>query len=469
MSVVRPDGTLVSGPADPATRTELSGSPATERDGASAHQEMPGAVSAPVSRLVESERFVEREIVGSGGMGHVVRAFDCQLRRDVAIKVLTAERSSNASDVERFINEARITGQLEHPYIVPVYELGTDDQGQHFLCMRLVAGETLESTLDWAGPARLEPSMLADLLQIFGKVCDAVSFAHSRGVVHRDLKPSNVMISDFGQVYVVDWGVARSSGIAAAPSERRVQADRDPDAPGTVLGTPCYMAPEQLRGLHRQVDERTDVFALGAILYKILTGRPPLGAQDLAGIRRGLTRVNVLPPEQAGPDLNVPAELSRIALKAMAHEKEDRYASVAELKGDVDRFQRGAWYLPQARFVAGSTVVRQGDPGESAFIIVKGECVVYRTDGSGKEIVLRQMGPGDVFGETAVLSHKTRTASVRAETDVVVMVVTADILSNALGLNFWMGSFVRALADRFCELDERLRELEQGLPPAETL
>jgi serine/threonine-protein kinase len=227
------------------------------------------------------------------------------------------------------------------------------------------------------------------------------------------------------------------------------------------------MAPEQLRGLHQQVDQRTDVFALGAILYKLLTGRPPIAPQDLAGIRRGQAKVRVIPPEQVGPDLNVPAELSRIALKAMAHEKDDRYPSVAELKAEVDRFLRGAWYMPQARFAPGAMVVRQGDPGESAFIIVTGECLAYRTDGSGKEIVLRKMGPGDVFGETAVLSHKTRTASVRALTDVVLMVVTAEILSNALGRNFWMGSFVRALADRFCELDERLRELELGVPPSE--
>jgi CRP-like cAMP-binding protein len=465
MNAVRPDGTLVSGDADPTTRTESPDSIGARTsndlsDGAGERLSRATGQSAR-AQLIDSNRFVEREVIGSGGMGFVMRAFDQHLRRDVAIKVLTPERAASSPDVERFVNEARITGQLEHPYIVPIYELGTDDQGQHFLCMRLVAGETLEATLDWAGATRLEPNMLADLLQIFGKICDAVSFAHSCGVIHRDLKPSNVMISDFGQVYVVDWGVARSSGIASA-GERQVQAERDSDPPGTMLGTPCYMAPEQLRGLHHLIDERTDVFALGAILYKILTGRPPLAAADLAAIRRGHAKVSVLPPEQLIDDLNLPAELSRIALKAMSHEKDDRYPSVSELKSDVERFQRGAWHLPQVRFAAGAPVVHQGDVGDSAFIIVKGQCVAYRTDGGGNEIILRQMGPGDVFGETAVLSHKPRTASVRALTDLVVMVVTADILSNALGLNFWMGSFVRALADRFCELDERLRELEKG-------
>ncbi|HEY3592742.1 MAG TPA: serine/threonine-protein kinase, partial [Polyangiaceae bacterium] len=382
--------------------------------------------------------------------------------RDVAIKVLTPERAGNSSDVDRFVNEARITGQLEHPYIVPIYELGIDGRGQHFLCMRLVAGETLEATLDWAGPGRLEPNMLADLLQIFGKVCDAVSFAHNSGVIHRDLKPSNVMISDYGQVYVVDWGVALSSAQPSGRGERQVHAERESDPPGTMLGTPSYMAPEQLRGLHNLVDERTDVFALGAILYKILAGKPPHGGTDLAAVRRGQAKIRVLPPEQVGEDLEVPAELSRIALKAMSHEKEDRYASVAALKSDVERFQRGSWHLPQVSYGSGATVVREGDVGDSAFIIVKGTCIAYRVDGDGSEVVLREMGPGDVFGETAVLSNKPRTASVRATTNLLVMVVTADILSNALGLNFWMGSFVRALADRFCELDERLRDLEKN-------
>ncbi len=425
----------------------------------------------------ETSRFVERELIRAGGMGTVVRAFDKDLSRDVAMKVLSEELAANKEESERFIAEARITGQLEHPHIVPVYEFGSNPRGGRFLCMRLVGGKTLEETLHEAGIARLETDRLTDLLQILVKVCQAVSFAHSRGIIHRDLKPSNVMISDFGQVYVLDWGVARSDP-SADPTGARVDlgnqsqetAERDP--PGVMVGTPSYMAPEQLWGLHDEVGERTDVFALGAILYQILTGRPPRLPESERPVL-GKVTFDIRPPEAVVRGAAVPAELSRIALKAMSHLARDRHASVREFTADVERFLRGSWHLPRAHFAAGTMILRQGDPGESAYIIVEGRCVALRNDGEA-EVALREMGPGDVFGETAVFSNKPRTASVRALSDMVVMVVTGDILSNALGLNFWMGAFVKALADRFREVDERLRKHEETArrrstrpPPAE--
>jgi serine/threonine protein kinase len=154
--------------------------------------------------LLASDRFIEREVIGEGGMSLVIRAFDTLLQRDVALKVLPRDGRAGKDGVARLAEEARITGRLEHPNIVPVHDFGIDERGARFLCMKLVLGETLEDTLSWVGAGRLEPDFLADLLDIFGKVCDAVAFAHSRGVLHRDLKPSNIMISDFGQVYVVD-------------------------------------------------------------------------------------------------------------------------------------------------------------------------------------------------------------------------------------------------------------------------
>jgi len=332
--------------------------------------------------------------------------------------------------------------------------------------MRLVQGRTLEDSLNDAGNARLETDRLADFLQILVKVCEAVSFAHSRGVIHRDLKPSNVMMSDFGQVYVLDWGVARPA-IREPKSERpgvdlgSEGRDSEPDAPGTLVGTPCYMAPEQLRGQHDEVDERTDVFALGATLYQILTGQPPRLPESIRSILMGEGRFEIAPPETVVPDATIPGELSRIALKAMSHERERRYLSVGEMKAEIERFLRGSWHLPRTVFSAGATIITEGEAGESAYIIVEGKCVCFRKE-EDTEVTLREMGPGDVFGETAVLSSKPRTASVRALTDVEVMVVTGDILSNALGLNFWMGSFVKALAERFREVDERLRQIEQG-------
>jgi len=156
----------------------------------------------------------------------------------------------------------------------------------------------------------------------------------------------------------------------------------------------------------------------------------------------------------------VPAELSRIALRALAVDPADRYASVADLQRDVEAFQRGSWELPRTVLPAGSTIVSEGEPGNAAYVIVEGRCMAYRVE-QGVEITLRIMGPGDVFGETAVFSDKPRTASVKAVTDVVLLVVTREVLSNAVGLRSWVGSFVKALADRFREVDERLRASER--------
>lgn len=418
--------------------------------------------------LGETNRFDELDLIGTGGMGLVVRAFDKDLRREVAIKVLAPQWLGSETETERFCAEARITGQLEHPYIIPVYELGTNGRGARFLCMKLVHGKTLEDALDEWGAARLGSDRLADLLDVFVKVCDAVAYAHSRGIIHRDLKPSNIMLGDFGQVYVVDWGVARPRAQAAGSWGPRAGAsiDGEPssEVPGSLVGTLCYMAPEQLSGRIDQLDERTDVFGLGATLYQILAGRAPRETREIVGIiaRGGL--VEITPPEQVVRGAVVPAELSRIALKAMAFGPEDRYPSVNDLKADVERFQRGTWRLPHAQFSAGTLIIREGDPGTEAHIIVRGTCIAFSGDGPS-EAVLREMGPGDVYGETAVFSNKPRSASVRAVTDVEVMVVTSDLLSNALGLNQWMGRFVKALADRFREVDEKLRHLNGRAVP----
>jgi eukaryotic-like serine/threonine-protein kinase len=427
---------------------------------------VPLEIIEPHVSTLENERFLERAVVGRGGSGIVLRAFDRVMLREVAIKVLDPELADDGSEVDRFAEEARINGQLEHPNIVPVYELGLDRRKRRFLCMKFVEGVTLEEALNRLGDERIEPSHLAKFLQVFVKVCDAVSFAHSRGVIHRDLKPTNVMISDFGQVYVLDWGIARLRPPEAGRGGPRVlvSADRaeqsELDPPGSLVGTAGYMSPEQLHGHHDKLDERTDVFALGATLYQVLTGQPPLTPEIVRAIRMNKSPPPIAPPDRVVPGARVPPELSRIALRALSFDPDDRYSSVVELQRDIEAFQRGAWELPRMALPAGSMVVTEGDAGNAAYVILEGRCVAYRVDGA-TEVELRVMNPGDVFGETAVFSEKPRTASVKALTDVVLLVVTREVLSNALGLSSWMGAFVKALADRFRELDERLRTIER--------
>jgi eukaryotic-like serine/threonine-protein kinase len=444
--------------------TKVSGQP-SDAPPAAAPAERP-------SSILETDRYTEHEVIGRGGSSTVIRAFDNEILRYVAVKILDPEVAGDGSQVDRFAEEARITGQLEHPSIVPVYELGHDRRGRRFLAMKLIQGATLGKTLDQLGEARLEPAHLAELLQVFIKACDAVSFAHSRGVIHRDLKPSNIMISDFGQVYVLDWGIARLRPRHEGHEGPRVRVSplhaehSELDPPGSLVGTACYMAPEQLHGHHEALDDQTDVFALGATLYQVLTGQPPLTPEIVRAVWGRKKPPAIVPPDRADTTGRVPPELSRIAMRAIAYDPANRYRSVTDLKRDIEAFQRGAWDLPRIAVTAGSVILTEGEPGDTAYVILEGHCTAYRLEGAS-ELELRHMGPGEVFGETAVFSHKPRTASVRAATDTVLLKVTGDVLSRALGLNSWMGAFVRALADRFREADQRLRGRERQNGSAE--
>ena len=254
------------------------------------------------------ERYEVREPIGHGGMGTVYRAWDRTLGREVALKVLRADVSSEDAAV-RLEREARILARLEHPGIVPVHEVGTLPDGRVYYIMKLVRGQRLH---DFARTASR-----ADMLRAFVRVCETVGFAHARGVVHRDLKPSNIMVGGFGEVLVLDWGIARVRGTPDGKGDRVEPAavpDRDgaETGPGVVLGTPGFMAPEQARGDAAQIDERTDVYALGAILRAVVGSG---GATGLA-----------------------PRPLAAIWDRAMAPDPGARYASAAELAAEVTRF-----------------------------------------------------------------------------------------------------------------------------------
>ncbi len=417
----------------------------------------------PAGHGCVTERFDDLGEIGRGGMNTVHRVFDKYLLRDTALKVLDPAIDTGDYRARRFLEEARVTGQLEHPNIVPVHELGTDDEGVLYFSMKLVQGDTLGQQIAGAGERRLEPDVLAHFLQVLVKVCEAVSFAHSKGVVHRDLKPANIMVGEFGQVYLMDWGIAR---IANTNSTDGVQlhalATAPDDAPAdTIVGTPRYMAPEQAEGRHDLIDAQTDVFALGGTLYHVLTGRPPHNATSYYMVLVQATKADIPPPESVVPQ-GVPAGLARIAMKAMARDKAERYATVVDMQRDIEAFLRGAWHLPTKTYPDGTRIITQGDEGHEAYIIVEGECAVaHYLDGT--KSVVRTLGPGEVFGELAILTDKPRSAHVDAIGQVKLMVVTRATLSEAIGLDSWVGRFVRALAERFRELDARVQKRQLKL------
>ncbi len=392
-----------------------------------------------------NERYALGEQLGVGGMAVVYRLRDQLLGRDLALKQLQSTLAARPHEHARFLDEARILAQLEHPNIVPVHDLALGEAPQ--ILMKLVGGRTLEHHMDRFAVPR-EPEVLDELLRIFGKVCDAVAFAHSRGIVHRDLKPQNVMVDAYGQVYVMDWGLAR------VLDERGLTSGPDDGA-----GTLAYMAPEQAQPSFHPIGRHTDVFALGTILYEILTGRPPYLGEIPIAVRAQACLCEIPRPEEVLPGGDVPAGLSRIVMKALSREPRDRHASVVELARDVERFTRGGGTVPVRTFQPGELIVREGDVGEEAYVITAGRCEAFKTV-NGQRVALREMGPGEVFGEMAILASRPRTASVEALEPLTVRVVARHAIAEGLGLNTWMGAFVRALAERFVEVDAKATQLE---------
>lgn len=344
----------------------------------------------------EGERYENVEELAKGGMGIVLRSVDKDLRRHVAMKVITPEKRQHRETMVRFVEEAQITGQLEHPNIVPVHELAVDDEESLFYTMKLIQGHTLKEILDGLGAGRrdfIEKYDLSHLLNIFLKACDAVAFAHSKGVVHRDLKPQNIMIGDFGEVIVLDWGIAkiltpeqiekeegrrgsdrtmkamrkvlaerRAGGRRAKPSKgggvtriidsvrSRGTEDTARTLAGQIMGSPGFMAPEQAFGEVDEIDRRTDIYSLGAILFSILSLHPHVDGDSVQEVLETMAsnrkdspidlirrmaadgQAVALPHCPAG---RIPVALSKISMKALETSKRDRYQQVAQLQKDI--------------------------------------------------------------------------------------------------------------------------------------
>ncbi len=292
-----------------------------------------GIVRSPSEPIESGPRYAIGRQLGRGGMGEVLAARDGQIGREVAVKRLHDPAPSPVA-LARFLREARIQGRLEHPAIPAVHELGVDADGRPYFAMKRVEGTSLSDILRDPGLRALFPR--PRLLRAFADVCLAIEYAHERGVIHRDLKPGNILLGDYGDVYVIDWGVARMIGDTSRDEgvDRRMVGEIT--LAGSAVGTPGYMSPEQVLG-RLDLDGRADVYALGCLLYEILTGSP-LHPRGDAGMRSALGAVDAR-PSHAAPD--VPPELDELCVRATAVDPAQRLGSARVLGATVQHYLDG--------------------------------------------------------------------------------------------------------------------------------
>ena len=357
------------------------------------NQTMASAVlpaTLPSITLPAQSYVVGREIA-HGGMGSVLHAQDKKLGRDVAMKVMRLSSAASEEARSRFIREATVLARLEHPNIVPIHDLGWDAENRLYYTMKLVQGRTLQAVLNGLRQRDVDfisYYTLDRLLTIYRKVCDAMSLAHAKGVIHRDLKPDNIMVGEFGEVLVMDWGLAKIQADAKQAAEEaalkanvgsaerfRELADSELSKSagltldGAVMGTPLYMSPEQASGNLAEIDQQSDIFSLGGILYALLTLHPPVDGKTADEIMSRIKGGQILPPtayntstKSGGkaksiegqtadpkkfqplphcPGGKVPSALSAVTMRALSVDKSKRYKTVAEVAADIEAYQGG--------------------------------------------------------------------------------------------------------------------------------
>lgn len=296
-------------------------------------------------------RFEEGKPFKEGGGGVLTRVKDKYLGRSVILKALKSEHRDNPDVCRRFLREARVTALIQHPATVPIYEMGRDPEGNPYFTMKEIRGDSLSRILhgvaakDRAMDAFRPREVMIDLLIQVGQ---ALAYAHACGVVHRDIKPGNIMVGSFGEVMVMDWGVAKildgedgeQVEYKRPPSLKNADADPDTTEYGKVYGTPRYMAPEQAKG-QAGIDERVDIFSLGAVLYECLVHRPLVFGANRDELLRKICEEPFVSPAKKEPCRMVPPELDAIVMKALAKDPGERYQRMDDFVSDLQKFRRG--------------------------------------------------------------------------------------------------------------------------------
>lgn len=426
--------------------------------------------SPAVRRLLKpfttKDRYKKAGDIGEGGLSKVTSSFDGLLNRIVAVKELKEESLSDPELLKAFITEARMICYLDHPGVVKVYDTHLTDDQQLRYTMQLVAGHTLSEFLRYhLRPEVVNETYLFDVLNIFTKLCETLAYAHDKGVIHLDLKPENIMLGDYGEVLIMDWGNACLYDHSLYQDYIRdfvddVSAARiEMEAGEAILGTPLYMSPEQTLS-RRELGPASDIFSLGVVIYELLTGQKPFAAPTVEEI---VERVRDLAPpavHELNPD--IPFRLSAIIQRMMQKVPGDRHQSAHEVLNDIQAAQTSGQAFPVWEIPAGQVIFNEGDPGDFTIRIKSGRIEISKQN-QGARKVLAELGPGDVLGELSVFSNIPRTATATALEDTAVYLMrNTEVNAELDKLSPWVSQMISALSRRFDELNKKVMEAEKA-------
>ncbi|OGV65500.1 MAG: hypothetical protein A3K19_10465 [Lentisphaerae bacterium RIFOXYB12_FULL_65_16] len=457
-------------PADPAGKAAAAARGGVVRVNVGKRDGDGGAVPIAerlLQRRLPGGRYLTKSKLTEGGMGIINVVHDQDLERILAMKIMPPSLLHKPELVTEFVTEARVTSQLQHPNIIPIHDIGIDQgSASPFYTMKLVEGESLLhiiDRLDADDPAYVQKYDMYALLSVFRKICDAIAYAHSRGVIHRDIKPENIMVGQFGEAILLDWGLAKvvrrqprgeepESKPPAALQEDLLDSSRTA-AHGLVKGTLAYLSPEQAKADIRNVDRQTDVFLLGATLYHIVTRHAPYGDFEPAVALKKAEKAEYRHPRDWPAAADLPESLTELTLKAMAPDKKDRFASVALLIHDLDNHLAGRKVSTCRSYKPGEYLIRAGEIGSETYVVISGQVEISKTM-EGTRIVLATPGEGAIIGELAGITQDVRTADVIAKEETEVLIISHSLLMQELRkLPPWMERIVTTLAERLTRLN----------------